>query len=276
MPWVKLDEDFPRHPKIAKAGPLGLAMQVAGLCYCNRHLTDGFIPRSIAATLLDFEGIGLVNGMQGEDAHWKTIADELVEIRLWDVVEGGYEIHDYLEYQPSKDAVLAEREQKVAAGRAGGIAAATARAKAGATARAKATARQKGLEQAESKQVLQQNPSTRSSRIQADPVAESKPVPVPQPEEPPAEDFDLSAVRSETTGNGLPITNEHLTAKLLAAIGNDADDRTPDVIRALTKRLPDGSVAKVLESVQTMKPRDRAAYAVGALQSEYAELALRR
>jgi hypothetical protein len=82
--WVRLDDEFPAHPKLAEVGPLGLAMQVAALCYCNRYLTDGFIPRGAAATLLDFNGIGLVNGMQGIDADWKLIADRMVEIGLWD------------------------------------------------------------------------------------------------------------------------------------------------------------------------------------------------
>jgi len=37
--------------------------------------------------------------------------------------------------------------------------------------------------------------------------------------------------------------------------------------------LPQASEEKVLESLRTQKPRNRAAYAVGALQSEFAELA---
>jgi hypothetical protein len=86
---------------------------------------------------------------------------------------------------------------------------------------------------------------------------------------------DIEAVRSETTG--LPIDLERETVALLAAIGDAADANTPDVVRALAKRLPLAALVKVRESLQT-QPRidNRAAYAVGALQSEFAELATRR
>ncbi len=135
MTWVRLDEAFPRHPKVAAAGPLGIAMQVTALCYCNQYLTDGFIPRSVAKSLLDFEGLvftlewrGLDDG--GCNVEWHHIAKDLVEAKLWEEVEGGYQIHDYHDYQPSRAAVMAEREQKRAAGKAGGKAAAKSRAKA--------------------------------------------------------------------------------------------------------------------------------------------------
>src|SRR6266540_5902380 len=59
MPWVRIDEEFARHPKVVAAGPLGMAMQVAALCYCNQYLTDGFIPRTVVAGLLDFAGLGM-------------------------------------------------------------------------------------------------------------------------------------------------------------------------------------------------------------------------
>ena len=31
MPWVRLDDHFDEHPKLAEAGPLGLALWVAGM-----------------------------------------------------------------------------------------------------------------------------------------------------------------------------------------------------------------------------------------------------
>lgn len=154
MTWVRLDEAFPRHPKVAAAGPLGIAMQVTALCYCNQYLTDGFVPRSVAKSLLDFEGLAfqrsgeLIDG--GFDVEWHHIVQDLVEAKLWEEVEGGYQIHDYHDYQPSRAAVMAEREQKRAAGKAGGRAAAKSRAKA----ERKQTASSRSSEsQAESKPV---------------------------------------------------------------------------------------------------------------------------
>lgn len=116
MGWVRIDDGFPQHPKVAKAGPLGIAMQVAALCYCNRYLTDGFIPRGVVPGLLNLEGIAvhtwdgeLFGG--GEDATWQLVVADLIEAGLWEEVEGGYRIHDYLDYQPSRQQVLAERQK---------------------------------------------------------------------------------------------------------------------------------------------------------------------
>jgi hypothetical protein len=94
-------------------------MQVAALCYCNQYLTDGFMQRPIVKSLLDLTGLGMT---------WEEVVTALVDAGLWTEVEGGYQIHDYHEYQPTKAQVWAERQQKKAAGKAGGKAAAKARA----------------------------------------------------------------------------------------------------------------------------------------------------
>lgn len=134
MPWVKLDDHFDEHPKLAEAGPLGIALWVSGLAYCNRNLTDGFIPYRVAHCLLSFEGIGIFNGMQGQDVTCEMVAGILVDAGLWEMDGRDYRVHDYLEFQPSKAEVIAARTNKVEAGRAGGLASAQARAQASATA----------------------------------------------------------------------------------------------------------------------------------------------
>jgi hypothetical protein len=101
MPWVKLDDQFAEHPKMAAAGPLGLAMQVAALCYSNRHLTDGFIPHVMAKKLIDLDGI--------RGVAWRGVVKRLVEVGAWREVPGGWQIHDYADYQPSKAQVEEER-----------------------------------------------------------------------------------------------------------------------------------------------------------------------
>lgn len=119
MAWVKIDDQFPEHPKVAQAGPLAMAMQVAGLCYCNRKLTDGFIPRSIARRLLDWQidgpdgkvyTVSVTSGMTGDDVTSEWVIGLLVDAGIWHEVDGGYQIHDYHDYQPSKSDVEADRE----------------------------------------------------------------------------------------------------------------------------------------------------------------------
>jgi hypothetical protein len=95
MTWVKLDDGFYQHPKLVKVGPIGMALQVAAICYCNRNLTDGFVQAEVVPLLVaDSEGA----------------ADRLVGARIWEVVEGGYQIHDYDQYQPTKAQIEAERK----------------------------------------------------------------------------------------------------------------------------------------------------------------------
>ena len=101
MTWVRIDDSFYQHPKVMEAGPLGLAMQVAALCYANRNLTDGFISRAVGPTLLNLD-----------DAIWPTwnsVADGLVEAGLWEKMPRGFQIHDYEKYQPTRAQVEAER-----------------------------------------------------------------------------------------------------------------------------------------------------------------------
>jgi hypothetical protein len=140
--WVRLDDHFDEHPKLAEAGPLGWALWIAGLAYCNRNLTDGFIPWAVAQHLVNWQFLGepeedgrrklfticVSCGMTGEDVDCEYVIPLLVTAGLWEQVEGGFYVHDYPDYQPTKAEVEAVREIKRRAGRAGGVAKALARA----------------------------------------------------------------------------------------------------------------------------------------------------
>lgn len=97
MPWIKIDDQFADHPKIAEVGPLAGFLYVAGLCYCGRYLTDGFIPRGQVRKLIDVDDV-------------TPLLTALVMAELWDECDGGYLVHDYLEYNPSGEQVKAERK----------------------------------------------------------------------------------------------------------------------------------------------------------------------
>lgn len=108
MSWVKIDDQFPDHPKVVAAGPLASWMYVCGLSYCARFLTDGFIPAAQIRRLADVDGA-------------TQLAETLVRVGLWEHAEGGYQVHDYLEYQPSKEKALATKEARAEAGAKGGV-----------------------------------------------------------------------------------------------------------------------------------------------------------
>lgn len=97
MTWTRLDDHFLDHPKILAAGERAELLHIHGLIYANKHLTDGFIPNSAVKLLLH-------NPQRGS-------VDRLVELGIWKVVDGGYEIHDFLDWNPSRDKVLTERKR---------------------------------------------------------------------------------------------------------------------------------------------------------------------
>lgn len=127
MAWVKLDDHFDENPKIAKVGPVGIAFYVVGLAYCNRNLTDGFIPWAIAQRLVPMEWIGTRGNGDAERVAFSfaaptdervsaliMAASDVIELLLtaglWEAAPGGYMVHDYASFQPSRATVLAERD----------------------------------------------------------------------------------------------------------------------------------------------------------------------
>jgi hypothetical protein len=123
MTWVKLDDAILDNPKIARAGVYGFAMHVAAITWCGRNLTDGHIPYSRVTALLALQYVNIdcsnplalpgggsgLSGEEGLDPY--VVAAHLVSIGLWHETPDGYEIHDYLEYNPPKAKVLADRER---------------------------------------------------------------------------------------------------------------------------------------------------------------------
>ena len=112
MSWVRIEDTFPDHPKAARAGLAGVGLYIAGLCYCARLLTDGHIPEPIVSKL---------TGLPRHQT--RDLVDRLVKAGLWDLADGGYQVHDYLDYQPTRAQVVASRAEthdaKVRAGRSG-------------------------------------------------------------------------------------------------------------------------------------------------------------
>lgn len=122
MAWVRLDDQFADHPKVAAAGPLAAWLHTKALVYCGRYLTDGFIPRAIVHALIDWESFGVLVdiGESAESPKNTKLARTLIDVGLWEEADGGYQIHDYLEHNPSAEKVKAERaaeKDRKAAGR---------------------------------------------------------------------------------------------------------------------------------------------------------------
>ena len=95
MAWTRIDGLFLKNGKIQRAGVYGMALYLSGLIYCNQALTDGFIDE------------GLLNGLCGDSYQTpnRKSAGRLVELGLWEKVKDGYLVHDFLEFNRSKEDI---------------------------------------------------------------------------------------------------------------------------------------------------------------------------
>jgi len=104
MAWLRIDDGFASHPKIATLSDRELRVWLRLLCYCAKTRDPS----------VDDVTRREVPGMTGKNV------DRFVTLGLLDVVEHGIEIHDWLHYLP-KDATNAERQARWRARRNGKV-----------------------------------------------------------------------------------------------------------------------------------------------------------
>lgn len=109
MTWARFDDAAATHPKARVAGNEAWALWVAAVIYCNRYLTDGFIPFAALATDCLPVPIAMAKA--------KKLAEKLCEARLrpdgpglFVRVNDGYIIHDFLNWNESKSDVENKRK----------------------------------------------------------------------------------------------------------------------------------------------------------------------
>lgn len=96
MTWVKLDDHIVSHPKVVAAGPEAMWLQVSALCYCAQQLTDGVVPKGMVPMLAPKRPA--------------VLARRLVDAGIWLDEGDHYRIHDYHDYQPSREQVESQRD----------------------------------------------------------------------------------------------------------------------------------------------------------------------
>jgi hypothetical protein len=94
VPWVRIDENAMDHPKIGSLPDGAFRLWVQGLAYCQKHLTDGAMTTLAVRSLLAFSP--------------KRHA-VLVTHGLWDETASGVQVHDYLEWNDSREHVMSLR-----------------------------------------------------------------------------------------------------------------------------------------------------------------------
>lgn len=93
--WVKVHDTLRGNPKSLAAGDRAMWLYVCGLSYANEQETDGFVARIALPAVAP--------GVKFPE----RLAAKLVEVEYWHVVDGGWEINDYLEFQRSAAEIKA-------------------------------------------------------------------------------------------------------------------------------------------------------------------------
>jgi hypothetical protein len=101
MPWLKLDDNFITNPKLLSTTLEEKALHFWWMGYCAKELTDGLVERHLIPIIAAMAGV----------TNWQPAVDGLVEKGLWEVDGDNYRIHDYLEYNPSREQVLEDRAE---------------------------------------------------------------------------------------------------------------------------------------------------------------------
>jgi hypothetical protein len=96
VPWIRLSDNYIDHPKFAVLSDGSFRLWHEAMAYCRRHQTDGLIPFPV-----------LKSFMYHTKAREKQLASPHQEgaAPLWQLIPAtGYKVHDYLEWNLSKEA----------------------------------------------------------------------------------------------------------------------------------------------------------------------------
>jgi hypothetical protein len=99
MSWARVDDGAYTHPKFLGLDPAAIGLWAMALSYCNHHLTDGFIARTQVPRLVAVPPMRAFK-----------LAGELLKHGLWEERgKDGFQVHDYLDWNPSAAEVRKQR-----------------------------------------------------------------------------------------------------------------------------------------------------------------------
>ena len=100
MAWSKLDDRYHDNPKMVAAGLTATGLHARAITYSARHETNGHIP------------VAWVDSQIAElrPVERRRVMAVLEELELFERCNGGYVVHDYLDFNPSRAELEARRE----------------------------------------------------------------------------------------------------------------------------------------------------------------------
>lgn len=217
MSWLRIDDGFPEHEKMLALSVGAKWLHVVALCQCASNLTNGYIDPVRLKVICAIADV----------PRPAACIKQLVEAGLWiERVGGGYDVKDYLEYNPSAETVKAEQ--------------------------AKARERMQDLRKRRS------GSEERSGEHSDERAGEVR---LPRPVQSPEEDQKHRPVEDKSSGNLETLAYAH-ALRLFAAIRDDhKDDHTRQVVLSYSHKLPPAAFERVreelLEGERTIKHQGR-------------------
>lgn len=107
MTWLRCDDLESTHPKLLALDDAAFRLYHHSRLYCAHFLTDGLVPRAALATLTPLRGEAL-----------ETTVAQLLRVLppytagVWEHAGEDYRVHDYLDYNPTREKVLADRAKE--------------------------------------------------------------------------------------------------------------------------------------------------------------------
>lgn len=99
LKWIRIDTQMFENPKLLYLKEdkqhRAIVVHLEGMAYSGRHALAGFIPKAALKVI----------GATTADAH------RLVKAHLWEIVPGGWQIHDWDDHQLSADDMQKRRDR---------------------------------------------------------------------------------------------------------------------------------------------------------------------
>ena len=181
MTWLRLDDQFHRHRKVAPLSDAAFRLHVTVMLECSNQLTDGRIDCALVPTL------------PRAPRTLKRVTDELERAGLWHRDGDAWVVHDFLDWNPPAQDVLRKRE------------AARERMRRARNSKPPPRNPEPTPERDRNQQVSSQDVRANTSRSSPNPV----PVPVPVPDPKAAEADPRPPAGSDPTPSGVQQRQRH-------------------------------------------------------------------
>ena len=122
--WYRLSVEFYDHPKVLTLRVNERELFQRAICFSKQNLTDGFITRDTLRQLAKNQAVDICECIR-KGRPLLEVCDDWINTlclaRLLDTIdEQFFQVHDYLQWNPSREHVVTVQEKRREAGRIGG------------------------------------------------------------------------------------------------------------------------------------------------------------